>query len=397
MALVRPTVRPMEAVRVCFLRNGAPHFRGVTLSVSQYHYKDFGILLRHVTSALQSFLALPSTIEFIWRTNGTPISSLDSFLDGDVVVCCCRYESFIKMDYTVNKHFWRLQAAIRRWKMRNEALPEGQILSDSVAMYVNKRHTFVSNKKTVICTAEPKTKQIRRCIVKVVNEALMLNLDAKYKEMEIMRKLQTHPNVVDLIFTVYRPRCRYTFFVIEYMACSVQDMRDRHGSIPECIAKRVMRDVIHGLTYIHDKRIIHRDIKPDNLLVRKSDFTFLVAKIADFGAATYFEERAMKDFIGTPRYIAPEMILGTGYDYRVDTWSFGVTLYSMLFDKEPFGKGCKELEEICRDITVSDHQFPLQLKDCISADAKDLIDALLIKAPLSRLTSAQISKHPFML
>ncbi|BFF91954.1 calcium-dependent protein kinase 24 [Drosophila madeirensis] len=383
MAVVRSTVRPMKAVRVCFLRNGDPHFRGVTLSVSRYHYNDFDILLGHVTKALHSHVVLPSAIECIWRIDGTPIGFLDAFLDGDAVVCCCRYESFSKMDYSVNRHFGRLQAAIRRWKVCNEALPED--LPDSILLYVDKRQSLVSNERTAICMAEPKSKQMGSCIVKVVNEAFMQSLDAKYKEMEIMRKLQSHPNVVDLIFTVHRPKASHTFLVMECMACSVQDLRKLHGSIPEPTAKRIMRDVVCGLTHIHDEGIIHRDIKPDNLL------------IADFGAAIYFKERAAEDYVGTPKYIAPEMIIGTGYDYRVDTWAVGVTLFCMLFDEEPFGKGCKEPEAICHDIVARGHTFPLELKDSVSKDAKDLIDELLMKNPNFRPTSAEISKHPFML
>ncbi|XP_033246021.1 serine/threonine-protein kinase zyg-8 [Drosophila miranda] len=363
-------VGTMKAVRVCFLRNGDPFFRGVMLSVSPCKYRDFGILLEDVTRVLHSHVVLRSGIEHIWRTNGTPITFLDSFLDGDIVVCCCRYERFIEMDYSV--------------------------LPDSVAIYIDERFRLVNSQTTAICLAKPKTKEVRRCIVKVVNEKYMLNHDAKYKEVEIMRKLQTHPNVVDLIFTVHRPGYPYTFFVIECMACSVQDMRTRQGRIPEPTVHRVMRDVACGLTYIHANGIIHRDIKPDNLLLSFAAGV-LVAKIADFGAATYFEDGAMKGFVGTARYIAPEMILGCKYDYQVDTWSFGVTLFCMLFIQHPFGKGYTDIRDICNDAVISEYQFPSDLKDCISEDAKSMIDALLVKDPILRLTSAEISQHPFML
>ncbi|XP_001357809.3 serine/threonine-protein kinase DCLK2 [Drosophila pseudoobscura] len=398
LAVVNRLGSTMKAVRVCFLRNGDPFFRGVMLSVSPCKYKDFGILLEDVTSVLHSHVVLRSGIERLCRTNGTPITFLDSFLDGDIVVCCCRYERFIEMDYSVSRHFGRLRTAIPRWinsrKASNETMPK--VLPDSVAIYIDESFRLVNSQTTAICLAKPKTKEVRRCIVKVVNEKYMLNRDAKYKEVEIMRKLQTHPNVVDLIFTVHRPGYSYTFFVIECMACSVQDMRARQGRIPEPTVHRVMRDVACGLTYIHANGIIHRDIKPDNLLLSFADGV-LVAKIADFGAATYFEDGAMKGFVGTARYIAPEMILGCKYDYRVDTWSFGVTLFCMLFIRHPFGTGYTDIRDICNDTVVSEYQFPLELKDCISEDAKSLIDALLVKDPILRLTSAEISQHPFML
>lgn len=104
------------------------------------------------------------------------------------------------------------------------------------------------------------------------------------------------------------------------------------GKFSEQQTSAYMRDILQAIEYLHSKRpaIIHRDIKPENILITKSGL-----KIADFGwSGTH--NRLRNTYCGTPDYLSPEMILGTGHNEKLDIWSLGVLTYEMLHCKTPF-------------------------------------------------------------
>mmetsp|Transcript_8981 Transcript_8981/g.6320 ORF Transcript_8981/g.6320 Transcript_8981/m.6320 type:complete len:87 (+) Transcript_8981:658-918(+) len=86
---------------------------------------------------------------------------------------------------------------------------------------------------------------------------------------------------------------------------------------------------------MHKRNIVHRDLKPENIMCQLDD-SFTV-KLTDFGFASYIDpDKKTKLFCGSPLFIAPEIILGKRYDYKVDIWSIGVILYLLLSGKTPF-------------------------------------------------------------
>jgi len=95
--------------------------------------------------------------------------------------------------------------------------------------------------------------------------------------------------------------------------------------------------VCEGLEYAHENKIIHRDVKPSNIMVTKAR----KVKIMDFGLATIMQSAALEQTMmrGTPLYMAPEMIMGRGVDYRSDIYSMGITLYEMAAKRVPFKDG----------------------------------------------------------
>ncbi|CAD8161483.1 unnamed protein product [Paramecium pentaurelia] len=152
-------------------------------------------------------------------------------------------------------------------------------------------------------------------------------------------------------------------------------------------------EIILGLEYIHETlKVLYRDLKPDNILVTQDGHL----KLTDFGLSKQYDTQDMKffTFVGTPEYIAPEILLKSGHNSSVDWWSLGILLYEMLVGYTPFRDQSNNLRVIENKIIQSEILFP----DFVSNEAKDIISQLLNKDPNNRLGSRsvdQIKKHIF--
>ena len=106
----------------------------------------------------------------------------------------------------------------------------------------------------------------------------------------------------------------------------------------------LIHQVLLGLNYMHKKNIVHRDIKPENILFESLDQKNLNVKITDFGFAQFYdpEKGGLTDTLGSPLYMAPEIIKKVKYDYKVDVWSLGVISYILLSGKPPFNGKTKD-------------------------------------------------------
>jgi serine/threonine protein kinase len=138
----------------------------------------------------------------------------------------------------------------------------------------------------------------------------------------------------------------------------------------------------------------HRDLKPENILYA-SPAEDAPLKLADFGLATMLKpNQLMTVACGTPGYVAPEILCGTAYGKEVDIWSVGVILYILLCGFPPFyDDNNKKLFSLIINATYT---FPDPYWTEVSADAKDLVNKLLVVDPKKRLTAAEILKHPWM-
>lgn len=160
-----------------------------------------------------------------------------------------------------------------------------------------------------------------------------------------------------------------------------------------------MKDLFEGLAYLHKHNIVHRDIKPDNILCERRERPY-GCKLADFGLSNFFEEssldrknndQVLSSSVGTPLYVAPEISKKKPYGPPVDMWSCGVIMHLMLSGKLPFkAKTTTELFELIA-------KQPLLFKDKywhdISPEAKNLVSSLLQKDPLKRLPAGAALHH----
>jgi serine/threonine-protein kinase len=144
-----------------------------------------------------------------------------------------------------------------------------------------------------------------------------------------------HPNVVQ-VYDVKRHN-EYYYFSMEFVSGgSVQEILNQKRKIPWQDALGMLLDSARGLDYAHRKGIVHRDVKPDNLMIAETG----MVKIGDMGLARGLEEKVGPEeetsVIGTPHYIAPEQVLGHPADFRSDIYSLGATAYRMLAGVTPF-------------------------------------------------------------
>ena len=195
-------------------------------------------------------------------------------------------------------------------------------------------------------------------------------------EVGILLQLR-HQSVVKLYETFETKR--HIMLVMEL--CAGGDLLNfvrKRKRLDEETAKVLFKQIIEGIGYIHSKKILHRDIKLDNILLDGKGNV----KIADFGVSKQVKAgEVMYEQSGTPAYIAPEIIKDKGYKgFKADLWSAGVVLFAMLYGTVPFkANNMKDLHKQIIDARYN-------LKDEITSEAKDLIKSLLNPDPNTRYT-----------
>ncbi|KAI3755319.1 hypothetical protein L1987_55116 [Smallanthus sonchifolius] len=211
-----------------------------------------------------------------------------------------------------------------------------------------------------------------------------------HKEVEIMQHLSGHPGVVTLK-AVYED-AQYFHLVMEL--CSGGRLLDQmrvDGLFSEPKAANFMKELMLVLKYCHDMGVIHRDVKPDNILISASGSI----KLADFGlAARIANGHSLYGVVGSPAYVAPEVLIG-GYSEKVDIWSAGVVLHALLLGLLPFGgSSVNTVFEAVKNVSIN---FQDKLWDSISQPARDLIAHMLTRNVSERYTAEEVLRHPWII
>lgn len=177
------------------------------------------------------------------------------------------------------------------------------------------------------------------------------------QEIDIMRHLK-HPNVVRLYDIQYERTSNQgmrIFIVMEF--CGGGDFSKLPKPLGEEMCQTYFHQMVSGLRYLHKRGIVHRDIKPQNVLLTNDN----QVKLADFTFAKQMQEQEMMETMcGTPVYIAPEVLSGEMYDSRCDLWSLGVMLYQFLYGTHPLGT-IKSHNELAKRIRSTKITFPEKL------------------------------------
>ena len=189
-----------------------------------------------------------------------------------------------------------------------------------------------------------------------------------------------HPFVVKMIKSFKNAFCVY--FLLEYVnGVSLRDLIFLNRKVFNTNdIKFYIASLCLVLDYIHKKKICHRDIKPANIMVDSNGYI----KLIDFGTSIIMKNYT-NTIIGTPSYIAPEVLNGKGYSFSCDYWSVGVCMFELFYKKLPFGTECSEIMEVYNDIMYSEYKFPFVNE--MFKSLNELISMLLQKQVGKRVCS----------
>eukprot|EP01132_Coremiostelium_polycephalum_P005629 gene5629-7004_t len=226
--------------------------------------------------------------------------------------------------------------------------------------------------------------------IKVISKKGKLEKDIKglRQEINILRTL-SHPNIIHLFDAI---ETKDDFYVVTEFATGelYQIMEEEKGVLPLGLIQSLCYQLVHALHYLHSNKVIHRDIKPQNILIGSGG----QVKLCDFGfAKTISSTTVMLTSIkGTPLYLAPEVVQELPYDHRADLWSLGVIIYELSAGAPPF---CTNNISSLVQLIV---QEPLKLPESVPQNSHlaSLFYGLLCKDPEKRLNWPNLLNHPFI-
>lgn len=231
-----------------------------------------------------------------------------------------------------------------------------------------------------------------------IKEIATARLNSKLKEslmseIVILQKIN-HPNIIHLHDMIQDSGKVY--IVLEY--CQGGDLsmfiQQRNGRISEATAKHFMQQLASGLKALRENNLIHRDLKPQNLLLSVNSDN-AVLKIADFGFARSLQPRGLAETLcGSPLYMAPEIMQLQKYDAKADLWSVGAILFQLVTGRTPF-IGNNQIQLLQNIVKSSELQFPSNAKN-LSDECIDLCKKLLRRNPVERLTFEEFFNHQFL-
>ncbi len=232
-------------------------------------------------------------------------------------------------------------------------------------------------------------------------------------EIFILKNI-SHPNIIKL-YDIKESLNTY-YLIFEYcnggslMQCLDKYKKKNYEPFPQEIVQHFMRQIVEGLRYIHNMKILHRDIKLDNILINfKSNkdlenLNYLNSeiKIIDFGFARYLEnDNLAQSILGSPMYMDPQLLRkmkrldnnnSFGYDQKVDIWSLGTICYEMLIGAPPFN--AQTIDGLVNKISEGDYKIPKNLK--LSKEVISFLNGMLQYNPSLRLDINSLYNHNFL-
>ncbi|KAJ4831260.1 hypothetical protein Tsubulata_044914 [Turnera subulata] len=205
------------------------------------------------------------------------------------------------------------------------------------------------------------------------------------QEIEILRKLK-HQNIIQMLDSFESPQ---EFCVVtEFAQGEVFEILEDDKCLPEEQVQAIAKQLVRALHYLHSNRIIHRDMKPQNILIGAGS----VIKLCDFGFARAMSMNTvvLRSIKGTPLYMAPELVREQPYNHTADLWSLGVILYELFVGQPPFY--ADSVYTLIHRIVEDTVTYP----DDISSNFKSFLKGLLKKVPQNRLSWPALLEHPFV-
>uniref|UniRef100_A0A1I7Z9H1 non-specific serine/threonine protein kinase n=1 Tax=Steinernema glaseri TaxID=37863 RepID=A0A1I7Z9H1_9BILA len=404
ITIIRNGVKPRKIVRHLLNKKTARTYIQVMQDITAVVKLDSGVVRK------------------LFALNGRPVLKLaDFFGDDDVFIAYGTERLSVDDFYVVSEESKRLYSSTNRRRRgrfgrtkrgmpaRNESIREqrcGSVLPD--CELTRQLPLLLSDRMEIIrLLGDGNTALVYEVIWRETSEHKALkvisreNTIGKEKlidaELRIMQKIR-HNCIVDM----------YDFWNFNgtwYLSLELVSGGDLFEQLchvrtfDEVQSASLMRCLASALDYLHENDIVHRDVKPENLLIYYSpDSTAPLLKLADFGLACELpeEEQLLYDICGTPTYVAPEVLAEFGYGTKVDLWSSGVILYVLLCGFPPFQGTEGNQEQLFEQIMSGRFSFPSPIWDQISNAAKALVLNLLNLDVEERYSSKQILNYEWV-
>ncbi len=228
--------------------------------------------------------------------------------------------------------------------------------------------------------------------VKIINKKKVLNnglsLDIIQNEIEIQERI-IHPNIVRM-YSHYEDEKNYYCF-LEYIngPSLLNIMEQKKNGLTERETYKYFIQIIESIKFLHSNKIIHRDIKLENFLIKNQT----IIKLIDFGCSALLTEDEPKRLstCGTHLYMSPELINSQPYDYCVDIWALGVLFFELLHGYSPFGKRDDDYNIIYGNILIK----KLKINKDLTNNCLDLLGKMLENDPDKRIDIYSIFNHPW--
>lgn len=217
-------------------------------------------------------------------------------------------------------------------------------------------------------------------------------------EEHMMLRVGRHEHVVELLESFADLSSKRFYFVMEMCSCSIMDASEFVLTCDDQVFSKLMTDVARALAHIHKRGVVHRDVKPENLLFADSSKSSL--KLCDFGlAAVAPKGELLPGRYGTLPFMSPEMAAASGHTFSTDLWSLGATLYLLIFGDYPYRPPKMSREHVKLAIVTGCVTPTYQRRSEVLPDrpeiAKDLVRELLARDRKNRPTAQQILRHEF--
>lgn len=229
----------------------------------------------------------------------------------------------------------------------------------------------------------------QRVAIKVFDQGPRDKMQAA-REMKILSRIQ-HRHVIEALEVVELQRCSNLICeLVDGESLRVFTQRQPERRLAEDDARRLYRQVVEGIVYCHERLVVHRDLKLENLLLERDQ---QCVKIIDFGFASQVASRETKlrAFCGTPSYMAPEIIRGEGYSgFATDVWALGVVIFALLSGVLPFSARTE------MQLYAKIRRGSFTLPDLFSETQRKLIKGAMRFESSARPASTAILRHPWM-
>ncbi|KAI8080502.1 kinase-like domain-containing protein [Thamnidium elegans] len=223
--------------------------------------------------------------------------------------------------------------------------------------------------------------------------------DLFIEESNLLKKLAPHENIIHFIKVIEDPNYLDSIFIVmEYAEKGIVMDVTPHSvtkSFSDTQCRNIFKQLVEAVNHLHTNGIVHRDIKPQNLLLSSDN----LVKLIDFGNATTVSDTLSYNSTGTPAFMAPELLKKVPRNQVqipptcADLWSMGVTLYCFTYGRLPFEKA--SLLDLYADIQNKSLSHPSS-SEKVDLDLIDLIDKLLEKNPTNRITIDKVMSHPWL-